>query len=71
MPYAGFERVRRRATAHHGQLLAQEFGADVRITVRVPVEHFEAFRNSVQNAFNGSIRIDIQETDPNTLMPLE
>jgi len=71
IPYAGFERIRKLVTAHHGQLLSQDFGAEVAMTVLIPVDNFDEFQGSLQNATNGSIRIEIKETNPNTLLPLE
>jgi putative IMPACT (imprinted ancient) family translation regulator len=70
IPYPSFERVRRLVTAHHGQMLNQEFGAEVAITVCIPVDEFPGFRDSLQNATNGAVGIEIKETNPNTLLPL-
>ena len=70
IPYPSFERVRRLVTAHHGQLLNQEFGAEVAMTVCIPVDEFAGFRDSLQNATNGAVGIEIKETNPNTLLPL-
>jgi uncharacterized YigZ family protein len=71
IPYAGFERVSRLVAAHHGQLLSRDFGAEVAMTVLIPADSFDALQRELQNATNGSIRIEIRETNPNTFLPLE
>ena len=69
-PYAFFERVRLAVAAHHGELLEQEFAADVTVTARFAVEHYADFQAALQEMSNGTLEAIIVETDEATIMPL-
>ena len=71
VPYAGFERVCRLIAAHHGQLKDREFGVVVTVKARLPVTDFDAFQTALRNAMNSSMELEILDTDPNALWPLE
>jgi uncharacterized YigZ family protein len=70
IPYNSFEHIRRLLANHQGQILSQEFGADVVLTARLAVDEYEAVRNSLQEYFSGSLPAEIIETNPDTLVPL-
>jgi len=69
-PYSFFERVRLAVDAHLGQILDEEFAADVTVTARFPVERVPAFQEALQEMSNGTIEAEIVHTDPDTIMPL-
>lgn len=70
LPYRLLERARLLVTAHHGQLLDEEFAAEVTLSARFAVEHFEAFQGALSELSNGSIQAEVVET-VEVLMPLE
>ncbi len=70
IPYASFERVRRLLAMHQGQILNQDFGAEVTITARLVVDEFAAAQSALQEASNGAWQAEILETNLATLMPL-
>jgi putative IMPACT (imprinted ancient) family translation regulator len=69
-PYPLFERVRLSIEAHHGQILDEQFAADVTITARFPVKYYAAFASALQKLSSGSLQAEIVTTDPHTIMPL-
>jgi uncharacterized YigZ family protein len=71
MPYGFFERVRLAVQAHQGEVLDEDFGAEVTMTARLVVEHFEPFEASIQEMSNGTLEAIIVETNEDTIMPLE
>lgn len=70
VPYANFERIKRLAATHHGQLMDQQFGVEITLTARLEVGEFESFRNAISEMFNGARQVEIVATDPATLMRL-
>ncbi len=70
VPYSGFETVRRAITGHGGQILDEDFAADVTITARFAVENLAAFQSALQELSNGKLQAEIIETNEATIMPL-
>jgi uncharacterized YigZ family protein len=70
IPYSLYERMHLAIEAYHGQVLDQEFGAGVVLTVRFAVEHFPSFQAAVQELSGGSLEATVVETDEATIMPL-
>ncbi len=68
--YSYFERVRLLVAAHHGQVLDEDFGADVTVTARFAVWELEGFQNALRELSRGSLQAEIIETNPETIMPL-
>ena len=68
--YSFFERVRLAVEAHGGEILDEEFAADVTVTARFPVERVPGFQDALQELSNGTIEAVIVSTDPATIMPL-
>lgn len=69
-PYSFYEQVGLLIEAHHGQILDQEFGADVTVTARFAVEHFPAFQAGLSDLSNSSLEAVVIETNPSTIMPI-
>ncbi len=68
--YHYFEQVRLLVSAHHGQILDEEFAGDVTVTARFPVAQFSAFQNSLRNLSGGQLEALIITTEEDTLLPL-
>lgn len=62
MPYNLLERLRLIVTRHHGEVLGEDFGADVTMTVSLPVDSFEAFQNDLRELSAGKIQAEVIET---------
>jgi uncharacterized YigZ family protein len=69
-PYPFFERLRLAVEAHKGQILDEEFAADVCLTARFPVESFPPFQAALKEMSNGVLEAVIVETAEDTIMPL-
>ena len=70
-PYPLYEQVRRLVESHHGQILDEDFGADVMLTVRFVVEDLPPFQDALQELSNGTLQAEIVETNPTTIMPID
>ncbi len=70
IPYSFFERVRLWIPEHRGEILDEDFAADVTVTARFAVEHFPAFQDAVRERSAGRIEAEIVETDAATIMPV-
>ena len=70
VPYPYFERVRLVVAEQKGQILDEDFAADVTVTARFAVEHLPAFQAALQELSNGQLEAEIVETDEATIMPL-
>ncbi len=70
VPYPFFERVRLAVETHGGQVLDEEFAADVSVTARFPVESVPSFEAALQELSNGVLEARIVATDEATIMPI-
>jgi uncharacterized YigZ family protein len=69
IPYSYFERLRLAVTAHHGQILDEDFAAEVTVTARFAVEQYPAFQAALQELSNGTLEALVVHTDEATIMP--
>ena len=69
-PYALFERLRLLVDRYQGQILDEEFAADVTVTARFVVEQVQGFQDALQELSSGSVEAEIVETDREIIMPL-
>ena len=69
-PYALLERLRLLVAAHDGLILAEEFAADVTLTVRFRVERFDAFADALRELSRGPVEAVVVATDEATILPL-
>ncbi len=69
-PYRFLERVRLLTTAHHGQVLDEDFAAEITLTARFPVEDFAAFRSALLELSNGAFGAEILESEE-VLFPIQ
>lgn len=70
LPYALFERIRLLVGEHHGQILDEDFGADVTLSARFPVEDLPGFQAALRELTRGDLQAEVIERDPNTIFPL-
>ncbi len=69
-PYTHVERVRQLVVACAGQILDEDFGADVTLTARFMIERFEEFQSGLSELTRGSVQAEIIETNMETIFPL-
>jgi uncharacterized YigZ family protein len=70
LPYSFFEQARLLVAEYRGQILDEEFTADVTITARFLVDRFDAFGAGLRELTRGTVDALIIETNPETIMPL-
>ena len=66
-PYAWFERLRETLKFHEALMLDQDFGAEVTLTARLPVDSFEGFRSRLTDLSHGSLKAVIMSTETSIL----
>lgn len=71
IPYSYLERVRLLAPAHQGLILDEDFGADVTLSLRFPIEALEGFQTALGELTRGSVLAEIIEANIETLMPVD
>ncbi len=69
--YSYFDRIRLLVQANHGQVLDEDFGADVTITARFAAWHLEPFQSALSELSRGSLHAEIIESNLETIMPLD
>jgi len=62
IPYNLLERVRLMVTRNNGDVLGEDFGGDVTMTLQVPVELFDGFQNELQEFSAGKIKAEVIES---------
>lgn len=60
--YRYLERIRLLVEACHGQTLAEDFSAEVTLTIRLAVENLQPFKDSLRELSNGVLQVEIIET---------
>ncbi len=62
-PYPWYERLQLMIKAHGGQTASQDFGADVTLTVKMPVETYPGFKSALSEASHASLQALIIQTE--------
>jgi putative IMPACT (imprinted ancient) family translation regulator len=62
LPYSLFEQARLLVKNHHGEVMDQDFAADVTLTARFPVERLASFQLALSELSNGALQAEIIET---------
>jgi len=62
LPYPLLERIRLLVLRHHGAILGEDFGADVTMTLRFPVDDFPTFQIGLRELSSGSLQAERIET---------
>ena len=69
-PYTYFERIRLLVAELRGEVIEEDFGADVTLTLRFPVEHYTEFQGRLQEMTRGSLEALIIKTDEDSIFPV-
>ena len=62
LPYNLLERLRLVVTRQRGEVLGEDFAADITMTVRLPVDSFESFQNDLRELSAGKLQAEVIET---------
>lgn len=62
IPYNWYERLKLLVDSHHGQILDQEFAADITLTLQFAVDAYEKFSRALAEASHGSLLPEVIET---------
>lgn len=62
IPYNLLERVRLLAAGNRGEVLGEEFGADITMTLQFPVESFERFQSGLREISAGKLKAEVIES---------
>jgi uncharacterized YigZ family protein len=69
IPYNLLERVRLVTARQRGEILGEEFVGDITLTIRLPVDMFEAFQKDLRELSAGRLHAEIVETSE-MVMPI-
>ena len=61
-PYNLLERIRLLVKRQRGEILGEDFAADIALTLRFPVDGFDAFQKDLQELSAGVLKAEILET---------
>jgi len=61
-PYNLLERMRLMVTRNEGEVLGEDFAADITMTLQVPVELFDNFQNELRELSAGKIKAEVIES---------
>lgn len=70
LPYNLLERLRLVVTRQRGEVLGEDFAADITMTVRLPVDTFESFQNDLRELSAGKLQAEVIETKE-MIVPVE
>ena len=70
LPYNLLERLRLVVTRQCGEVLGEDFAADITMTVRLPVDTFESFQNDLRELSAGKLQAEVIETKE-MIVPVE
>jgi uncharacterized YigZ family protein len=62
LPYNLLERVRLLAARQQGEILGEDFAADITMTLQFPVRTFDIFQNELRDLSAGKIRAEVIES---------
>ena len=62
IPYNLLERVRLMVARNHGEVLGEDFAADITMTLQFPIETFDAFQNELRELSAGKINAEVIES---------
>jgi len=63
VPYAAFERVRQVVAQHRGDILDEEFAADVTLTARFPLDNLPSFQADLRECSGGQVESEVIGTE--------
>jgi len=62
IPYNLLERVRLLVTRQGGEILGEDFAADITLTLQFPVDSFESFQNELRELSAGKLKAEVIES---------
>jgi uncharacterized YigZ family protein len=62
IPYNLLERVRLLVARQGGEILGEDFAADITMTLQIPVDSFDAFQNSLRELSAGKLKAEVIES---------
>ena len=62
IPYNLLERLRLMVTRNKGEVLGEDFGEDITLTLQFPVESFDGFQNELQELSAGRLKAEVIES---------
>jgi len=62
IPYNLLERVRLLSARHHGEILGEDFAADITMTLQFPVSEFNDFQFGLRELSAGKLQAEVIET---------
>jgi uncharacterized YigZ family protein len=71
VPYALFERAQIVIANYNGFCIEKNFAADVTLSVRLPNDHLEAFKDRITALTQGQVEFITIETRDNTIIPIK
>jgi uncharacterized YigZ family protein len=69
IPYHMLERVRLLVTHQHGEVLGEDYAADITMTLQFPVDSFDTFQNDLREVSAGKIQAEVIESKE-TIVPI-
>ena len=70
LPYSLYEQTRNMVVHHQGITLDEDFGAEVAISARFPVDSFSAFQDDLSNLSRGAIQASIIKANQPSIIPV-
>ncbi|MEE8584495.1 MAG: YigZ family protein, partial [Acidobacteriota bacterium] len=68
-PYSGLKLVRQAVQRVQGQILEEEFAAQVTLTLRLPADRYKSFQEEIAQISNAAWMPEIQETSAEIFAP--
>ncbi|HEX9389485.1 MAG TPA: YigZ family protein [Anaerolineales bacterium] len=62
IPYNLLERVRLLVTRQHGEVLGEDYAADITMTLQCPIDSFDAFQNELREISAGKLKAEAIES---------
>lgn len=62
IPYNLLERIRLLVTRQHGEVLSEDYAADITMTLQFPVDSFDAFQNELREMSAGQLQAEVIES---------
>jgi len=69
IPYHLLERVRLLVTRQRGEVLGEDFAADITMTLQFPIDSFDAFQNELREISAGKLKAEVIESKE-TIVPV-
>ena len=68
IPYNLLERVRSLVTRQNGEVLGEDYAADITMTLQFPIDSFDAFQNELREMSAGKLKAEVMKSKE-TIVP--